>query len=55
MRGELSGATGRPECRKIVRHLLAGCPLCTRITRQLWALGDPPAEWAEADGSDLPL
>lgn len=40
MRGELSGDADRPACRKIVRHLLAGCPQCAGITRQLWGLGD---------------
>jgi hypothetical protein len=44
VRGELSGASGRAECRRIVRHLLAGCPQCTRITGRLWALGDFPGE-----------
>lgn len=39
VRGELSGTSDRPECRKIVRHLLAGCPQCARITGRLWALG----------------
>jgi hypothetical protein len=38
VRGELSGASGRAECRKIVRHLLAGCPRCARITGRLWGL-----------------
>ena len=42
VRGDLSGPRGRAECRMIVRHLLAGCPQCTRITRRLWALGDFP-------------
>lgn len=27
--------------RRIVRHLLTGCPQCTSVTRRLWALGDP--------------
>jgi hypothetical protein len=44
MRGELSGDSGRTECRMIVRHLLAGCPQCARITGRLWALGDLPGE-----------
>jgi hypothetical protein len=42
VRGDLTGARGRAQCRTIVRHLLAGCPHCTRITRRLWALGDFP-------------
>ena len=44
MRGELSGASGRAECRMIVRHLLTGCPQCARITGRLWGLGDLPGE-----------
>ena len=44
VRGELSGASGRAACRRIVRHLLAGCPQCTRITGRLWALGDLPED-----------
>lgn len=44
MRGELSGDSGRTECRMIVRHLLAGCPQCARITGRLWALGDLPGK-----------
>jgi hypothetical protein len=51
MRGELSGDSGRAECRMIVRHLLAGCPQCARITGRLWALGELPGE----SESDLPL
>lgn len=48
LRGELSGDSGRMECRKIVRHLLTGCPRCLQITGRLWTLGEPaepqPAE-----------
>lgn len=36
MRGELKG----PELSRIVRHLLTGCPACSRVTRRLWGLGD---------------
>lgn len=50
LRGELSGPSGRPACREIVRHLLTGCPRCTGITGRLWSLGDFP----EPDGSDWP-
>jgi len=53
MRGELSGATGRPECRMIVRHLLADCPTCARITRRFWALGELPVGTDRTDPSDL--
>jgi len=52
VRGDLSGARGRAECRMIVRHLLAGCPLCTRITRRLWRLGDFPGESDRSGGLD---
>ncbi len=55
MRGELSGARGRPECRIIVRHLLAGCPSCARITRRFWALGDFPAEATHPSDRSDPL
>lgn len=54
MRGELSRASDRPECRKIVRHLLAGCPQCARITGPLWSLGDLPADSDRSDRS-VPL
>jgi len=37
MRGGLSG----PQAQKVIRHLLAGCGQCTRITGQLWELGEP--------------
>jgi len=40
VRGELSGPGGREDCRMIVRHLLAGCLQCSRITGRLWGLGD---------------
>ena len=40
MRGELSG----PACRIIVRHLLAGCPQCSRVTGRLWSFGEFPAD-----------
>lgn len=35
MTGELS----RPKTRAVVRHLLGGCPTCSRETRRLWRLG----------------
>jgi len=35
LRGELSGPEGREPCRMIVRHLLAGCPHCSRLTGRL--------------------
>jgi hypothetical protein len=37
MAGELPPA----EVRKVVRHLLTGCPACVRQTRGLWSLGEP--------------
>lgn len=53
MRGELSDASGRDECRKIVRHLLTGCPQCARITGRLWELGELP-DASEPDEPDPP-
>lgn len=38
LRGEASGA----EARALVRHLLAGCPQCLKVTRPLWKLGESP-------------
>jgi hypothetical protein len=38
LRGELCCAARR----RVVRHLLAGCPECRAIGRSLWALGDRP-------------
>ena len=38
MRGELP----REEVRAIVRHLLAGCPECLKVTRRLFELGERP-------------
>lgn len=32
------------ERRAIVRHLLAGCPACTAVTRAAWLTAPPPAE-----------
>lgn len=37
MRNEAEGAARR----RIVRHLLTGCPQCTAVTRRFWALGAP--------------
>lgn len=36
MRNELQGQ----ERRTVVRHLLAGCPQCVSVTRQIWSLAD---------------
>jgi hypothetical protein len=38
----LRGELGRAESRRVVRHLLAGCPVCQATARPLWALGDRP-------------
>ena len=40
LRGDLSGSA----CRTIVRHLLAGCPLCVQITGRFWSFGEFPAD-----------
>jgi len=37
-RGELGAAEGR----LIVRHLLAGCPICRATARALWVFGSEP-------------
>jgi len=29
-----------PERRRVVRHLLAGCPRCAAVTRHLWSFGE---------------
>ena len=29
----------RSEVRRVIRHLLMGCPVCSRVTRQLWRFG----------------
>lgn len=36
MRGELASREASP----IVRHLLAGCAQCLKVTRKLWSFGD---------------
>jgi hypothetical protein len=38
LRGELCPA----QRRRLVRHLIAGCPVCQATARSLWALGDRP-------------
>jgi hypothetical protein len=45
MRGEL---TSPGERRRLVRHLLAGCPRCLAVTRRCWVLVDP--SWPEDRG-----
>jgi tetratricopeptide (TPR) repeat protein len=36
----LRNDTEAAENRKVVRHLLAGCPECQKVTRALWVLGE---------------
>lgn len=36
LRGDLT----RAENRRVVRHLLTGCPSCVAVTRAVWRLGD---------------
>lgn len=31
---------GPPECRAVVRHLLAGCSRCVAVTQHFWSLGE---------------
>ncbi len=40
------------ERRRVVRHLIAGCPRCLAVTSSLWALADPPAGPYDASGGD---
>ena len=49
----------RPEVASIVRHLLKGCPECSRRTRQLWRFGDEallklPKKGVPAEAADVP-
>ncbi len=30
-----------PDCLRIVRHLLSGCPQCVAVTGRIWSLGEP--------------
>lgn len=50
----LRGEAGRDERRGVVRHLLAGCAECLRVTRRLWSLGETGLEPAPADGAPKP-
>ncbi|HEX3529627.1 MAG TPA: hypothetical protein VH988_21420 [Thermoanaerobaculia bacterium] len=60
MRNELAGV----ERRRLIRHLLTGCPRCVKVTRRCWTLGSRPLAGAvaveagagagTADGSKLP-
>lgn len=36
----MTGELASPETRAVVRHLLSGCPTCTRETRRLWSFGE---------------
>jgi hypothetical protein len=36
----MAGRLTPEEVRGIVRHLLGGCPICTRETRKLWRFGE---------------
>ena len=49
MRNELAGI----ERRRLIRHLLTGCPRCVKVTRRCWTLGSRPLA-GTADGSKLP-
>ncbi len=39
------------ERRRVVRHLLTGCPRCVEVTRHLWSLGEACAENPLAPGT----
>jgi len=36
----MAGELTPEEVREVVRHLLGGCPICTRETRKLWRFGE---------------
>jgi hypothetical protein len=44
LRGELSG----PDSRRIVRHLLAGCPVCVAVTAPIFRFAEGPLVRARA-------
>jgi hypothetical protein len=43
----LRGEASRAETRAVVRHLLAGCAVCSQVTLPLWELGDEPLRAVE--------
>lgn len=45
MRNELSGF----ERRRLIRHLLTGCPRCVKVTRRCWTLGSRSLAGATAE------
>lgn len=36
----MTGGLSPVDARAVVRHLLKGCPTCTRETRKLWSFGE---------------
>ena len=46
--------TGREERRGVVRHLLAGCVECLRVTQRLWRLGEPRPQAVPPEGGAEP-
>jgi hypothetical protein len=42
----MTGKLSPPGVRAVVRHLLGGCPTCSRETRGLWSRGDRVAREA---------
>lgn len=36
----MTGGLSPVDTRVVVRHLLTGCPTCTRETRKLWSFGE---------------
>lgn len=35
----MTNRLSRPETARVLRHLLRGCPQCSRVTGRLWRLG----------------
>lgn len=48
LEGFMLGRLSQRENRRIILHLLPGCPRCQAVTSVLWNIGtEPPAEWRE--------
>lgn len=50
------GRLSQRENRRVILHLLPGCPRCQAVTTALWNIGsEPPAEWRERHPYDPSL